>query len=397
MMSISLDPAQTNPSRVALSATDALRGVLGTDIYWPLIRAFTSAGYAEYPVASITSGQCQESLRGPGAPTLFVFPYDWRQDNENHVAALDALVDCVNLIHPGKVVNLVAHSMGGLIARRYALEHPDRISKVITIGTPFLGVPKAINTLGTGDLLGRIQPLFVTWGKLRRLARWFRGPQQLLPSRSYFDLGGEPFFAQPSRVALGYPAYRQALDEQLFLPSMPVQATETFHTAAQDDWSTDTSYVHYYHVFGQQNRDKTMRDVTQLNALLPQVQNQPALSVSTGVPSSSAGGAANGVGAGGVWHRVKAKFNPRPGPGDGTVPTISSTRRWASNGGGAVQDASGNLNAPGARLWRVPLEGSDVGREHNGMLKNPALHRYLFSVLEPWNPPAGVSPDEAAR
>jgi hypothetical protein len=103
------------------------------------------------------------------------------------------------------------------------------------------------------------------------------------------------------------------------------------------------------------------------------------------------------VGAGGVWSRVASNFTTSEGPGDGTVPTLSATRKWASNSGGMVQSASGNLNAPSARLWRAPQGDSDRLRDHNGMLANPALHTYLFSVLEPWNPPAGVIPDEAAR
>jgi pimeloyl-ACP methyl ester carboxylesterase len=395
---LSLDPSQTDPPRVNATATDILRqvSVVGrvTEIYEPLLRALRNGGYPEYPIARVVSGQCQA---GASDKLLFVFPYDWRHDNATHIVALDHLVDCVQHIHPGKRVHLMGHSMGGLIATRYALEHPDRIAKVITIGTPFLGAPKAINTLGTGDLLGGGQFLLVGDATLAKLARWFRGPHQLLPSRSYFDLGGRPFFVEPSATALDYAGYKRALDEQLFLPSMPAQATESFHTAAQDDRSTDMSYVRYFHVYGQQNRDTTVRDITQRRTFLQQVQSQPALSVGTGPPASASGGAANGVGTGGVWSRVAPDFSAREGPGDGTVPTLSATRKWMSNSGGPVQSASGNLNAPTARLWRVPRDGDDKLRDHNGMLTNPALHKYLLSVLEPWNPPPGVIPDEAAR
>ena len=46
-------------------------------------------------------------------------------------------------------VVLVGHSQGGLAALRYALDHPDQVRHVITVGTPWLGARLAgtVNTV----------------------------------------------------------------------------------------------------------------------------------------------------------------------------------------------------------------------------------------------------------
>lgn len=45
----------------------------------------------------------------------------------------------------GREVYLVGWSLGGLFAREIAKRHPDRVAKVITMGSPFSGNPRANN------------------------------------------------------------------------------------------------------------------------------------------------------------------------------------------------------------------------------------------------------------
>lgn len=47
--------------------------------------------------------------------------------------------------HYGKSVVLVGWSLGGIFAREIAKRHPDRVAKVITMGSPFSGTPYANN------------------------------------------------------------------------------------------------------------------------------------------------------------------------------------------------------------------------------------------------------------
>lgn len=127
-------------------------------------------------------------------PSLFVFPYDWRQDNAAVSAVkLKAYVDCVREFYPNKDVKILAHSQGGLVGSRYIFQHPKdhHISKFISIATPFLGAPKAIDYLETGGnwrddrefSFGVVSP-----PEIRFLAESFASVHQLLPSRRYFDL-----------------------------------------------------------------------------------------------------------------------------------------------------------------------------------------------------------------
>lgn len=73
---------------------------------------------------------------------LFTFSYDWRKP-------LSALAERLNTyietnISPGEKVNIVGHSMGGLVARAYAQTYGgSRINKIVTVGTPNMGAVSA--------------------------------------------------------------------------------------------------------------------------------------------------------------------------------------------------------------------------------------------------------------
>src|SRR6185295_6565528 len=119
-------------------------------------------------------------------PSLFVFPYDWRKSNAENSATLTSFVGCVRQFYPNSTVNIVAHSMGSLLARRYILDHPNthHVNKLITIGAPWLGAPKAINVMETGDFAPIILVLKST---IKRIVEFFPGVHELLPSRSFFE------------------------------------------------------------------------------------------------------------------------------------------------------------------------------------------------------------------
>ena len=77
-----------------------------------------------------------------------MFPYDWRKDLSRSSAALVAAVNDMRQRNGDQPVNLVGHSMGGLMIRTALRDHPelwDLIDKVVFIGTPHYGSP-AITT-----------------------------------------------------------------------------------------------------------------------------------------------------------------------------------------------------------------------------------------------------------
>ena len=61
---------------------------------------------------------------------------------------LDLIEERLIAIHArygGRPVHLVGWSLGGVFAREVAKRHPDKVAKVITLGSPFSGHPRANN------------------------------------------------------------------------------------------------------------------------------------------------------------------------------------------------------------------------------------------------------------
>jgi pimeloyl-ACP methyl ester carboxylesterase len=93
---------------------------------------------------------------------FFTFAYDWRQDIATVTAPLlGQALDNYARIHEEKTgipapetkFILVGHSMGGLVARTFLSENPqraDRIAAMYLVGVPNLGSVKAIKTLIVG-------------------------------------------------------------------------------------------------------------------------------------------------------------------------------------------------------------------------------------------------------
>ncbi len=74
---------------------------------------------------------------------LFEFPYEWRDSNtENAKLLKDRVSEIKQKIHWSRV-DLVVHSMGGLLAREYIESdfYQDDIDQLITLGTPHNGAP----------------------------------------------------------------------------------------------------------------------------------------------------------------------------------------------------------------------------------------------------------------
>jgi pimeloyl-ACP methyl ester carboxylesterase len=101
------------------------------------------------------------SPRADKPTPVFAFPYDWRMGVQATAQKLGAFVAEVIartrlLKHYARVdkikVDLVGHSMGGLVVCEYLSQFGRRadVGKVVTIGTPFLGSIEAIVKIATG-------------------------------------------------------------------------------------------------------------------------------------------------------------------------------------------------------------------------------------------------------
>lgn len=140
--------------------------------YGGIIAAFQSAGYI------------------PDVD-LFTFPYDWRRDLLDISILLASKIADILDQTGAEAVDIVAHSMGGLLARAYVnTADASPVRKLIMMGTPSHGSPDAFmalhSELGQGKLLledKNAQELSTNWPSVF----------QLLPTPEYFELYGYIF------------------------------------------------------------------------------------------------------------------------------------------------------------------------------------------------------------
>lgn len=124
-------------------------------ICWQLITGYNgllngiTKGLGLSPERVVTAG---EELVDPDAPVV-AFPYDFRRSVEQIANDLDRVV---RERAQGRRVVLVAHSMGGLIASWWwaFLSEGIDVDQIITLGTPFRGAAKALDTLINGMRIG---------------------------------------------------------------------------------------------------------------------------------------------------------------------------------------------------------------------------------------------------
>ncbi len=70
---------------------------------------------------------------------LWVYAYDWRKDLSQTKQNLADFINQKGLAQ----VSLVGHSLGGLLARAYAQSNPEKIGKLLTVGSPHRGAGEA--------------------------------------------------------------------------------------------------------------------------------------------------------------------------------------------------------------------------------------------------------------
>jgi pimeloyl-ACP methyl ester carboxylesterase len=402
---LTLNSSDMNYPRSAVKATDVLREPSGGPVYKPLLDYLDSLGYTSehnYGVAGCNAAAIDSQTK------LFIFPYDWRDSNIDNAALLDGYVQCIRSVHGEDArLNIIAHSMGGLLARRYVRDHPEQISKLITIGTPWLGAPKAIHTMGTGEFMDgslfrrlAFQQAVISRDLLRRLVEYFPGVHELLPSRTYFENAGDPGapipFENPDttgtaiRVApcpflpatCDYFDFRDTFDITLFPQSRPVRKNEDIHGQMQDNWSndqglTDPPRATVFHVFG--NGKLTISKVTLAEELDTRFASVHAtgLGVNPGVGLNAGNLPVLQPGGGLTW-QSSVEFLPESSTsGDGTVTSLSASRKT-----GTV-----NLNTPRAELKEIHISDPGVTEkdvEHTGLTQSSLVHEYIGCVLAPW-------------
>src|SRR3989344_4581871 len=94
---------------------------------------------------------------------LFTFPYDWRYgvsgkypDGKTNSDLLKEKIQDILTQTGGDKVDVIAHSLGGLVVKKYAIDNSvsHYIGKAIFVGVPNTGAPKSIKALLQGDNFG---------------------------------------------------------------------------------------------------------------------------------------------------------------------------------------------------------------------------------------------------
>jgi pimeloyl-ACP methyl ester carboxylesterase len=146
--------------------------------YAQIVEALGAGGFREQQI-----GEANEGLYDDNHYTAYQFDYDWRLSNADNAAKLyDFVQDVrarVNKVYqdrfgiedPDVKVDIVAHSMGGLLTR-YMLRYGDQglpedgsnpvldwsgtlgVERVVLVGTPNAGSPQALNELIEGKNYG---------------------------------------------------------------------------------------------------------------------------------------------------------------------------------------------------------------------------------------------------
>lgn len=161
---LQIDPQTLEPRSSALQPTDVAKRVGGVDFYGRILDALDAAG-------GYRPGRPGEPV-SRGDRRYYVFMYDWRQDNIETVRELDRFVESIRSDYndPQLKVDIVAHSMGGLVTRyfiRYGTqdlldgnefpvtqEGAQKVRRVVLLGTPNLGSIGALRTLIEGYKVG---------------------------------------------------------------------------------------------------------------------------------------------------------------------------------------------------------------------------------------------------
>lgn len=393
-IALNLSPDVPQNRIVAVDAVRQIETFAGDfPVYKQLLDMLKNQGnFFEYKVDEILSRRTTEGCdmeQALNSPDLFVFAYDWRKSNIENALALNDYIGCVKRFYPNEKIDILAHSMGGLVARRYILDNYNShdIDKVITIGTPYLGAPRAIEIIETGKFFNIEALDFRYASTFKRLAEFFPAVHELLPSQKYYELKGS-YFGESPRAVSGAPVITWDINEnnaveinyshdyfvnnyfdiKRFPRSLPAQTGNNFHnTPGQDNWRTDQSGVRYFHLYGVQSKNNTVAKV---------IAGKDRILTNQGEVE------------------YKNVFLSTLGRGDGTVPEISASRIGNSQ----------NLNSPTATL--IPFKSvrpniNDAAVEHNGLTQNPLVHSKILQLLD--SPPslqnlpernAGNVPDE---
>ncbi len=263
---------------------------------------------------------------------VIAFAYDWRRPVEDEARRLGAAVDAALVARAtsGQPVRIVAHSMGGLLARTMALEMPDTWQRLIgrdggrllMLGTPNAGSWAPMQTLSGDDTFGNALAAF----------------------GSLFDNSGA------REVMAGMPGFLQ-LQAGLLDPALGLSRSEVWQQLADDDLAR-LAERSLWHLEGMQRTiyrwgAPPQAVLDRAVALRRRLDRQAAELGAAGELGSDAGKMLLVVGA--------APFTP-----GGFTFTDTGLEYVDAVGGGDGRVALSSALLPGVRTWRLAATHGDL-------------------------------------
>lgn len=169
-LALDIDPSDLSVEDDGIVPAGIFVHAAGRQYYQQIITVLENAGGYVRGVAGETVTDSR--------PRYYILSFDWRKDSIETVRALDALIEQLRLDHGRSdlKVDLLAHSMGGLVARYYARygtvdlldgndfpvthQGADKLRRMVLVGTPNLGSVESMYSLIEGRPFGlrRVQP-----------------------------------------------------------------------------------------------------------------------------------------------------------------------------------------------------------------------------------------------
>lgn len=161
---LEIDPETLEPLPSRLEIAGITTSIGGVDFYGRILSVLEDVG-------GYSLGE-PGTQAAHGEKRYYVFLYDWRLDNVDTVRRLDAFIEKIraDYAEPDLKVDIIAHSMGGMITRYYARygaqdvlddnafpvnqAGAEKLRRVILLGTPNLGSTGALRTLIRGFKIG---------------------------------------------------------------------------------------------------------------------------------------------------------------------------------------------------------------------------------------------------
>ena len=350
-------------------------GGIGTKIvYQPLMDYLVNRlGYREFDLQEhperMTNGYLQQQI-WTQKPTLFTFPYDWRQANSSHAARLHDYIEQITQLHGGAKVDVTAHSMGGLVLRQYLQTYGTaKINKVVTIGTPVWGSPKTVYRMLTGEFYDSL----VDWDTstdMKAALRSMPSTAELIPPFQPGHISGRTTLLSEDHWNLNNeggasevytpPVFWKYIDS--IAPGFQT-INATLHSPVQDNWHGDNSDISYLQVYGLVTESGKLTTTTDVVAF---EKNYSVL---------------------GVNIRQVHGYRENKGPGDDVVPLESANR-------------PSQYRAPNTEIFKIPqnLDNLDTNEadtnpaQHTELTKNPEVHAKIATFLGLTPTPAPLPP-----